>query len=108
MSTADLLILITAVTTAIVTIINAWKGYSDRQVLVTKADNAFFAAQRAEQSGMNSAAVILARTSAQDEKLTQIHEATNGGVQKLRDEVSSLKALLATAVEELRTERAKP
>jgi hypothetical protein len=117
-STTDLIVLVGVVTTSIVTIINAWKGNADRRELSLKADRAGRLADVATSDSAIAVAgiqaAITARSDLQDQKLDEIHEATNGGVQALRDKVviangriDALETLLKTAVAELRAERAK-
>jgi hypothetical protein len=108
LSTADIVLIITVLTTAIVTIIDAWRGEKRGKVRVAEAAAAVSAAA-------DVAAVVTARSDGQDQKLDEIHEATNGGVQALRDKVivaneriDQLEALLKTAVAELRAARVKP
>lgn len=78
MTTPDIILLIGVATTSIVTIISAVASSRGRQEI--KDD-------------------VAKRSSSQDVKLDQIHEATNGGVQKLRDEIVELKKTVKQLLE---------
>ncbi len=121
-SLTNILILIGVVTTSIVTVINAWKGNSDRRILGEKVDdaqtNAAVTAAKVSNTAIAAArdvaALVDKRSNLQDQKLDEIHEATNGGVQALRDKVvvandriDALETLLKTALADLTVERAK-
>lgn len=70
------MLIIGVITTSIVTILNAWKGNIDRKVVQ---------------------ATIAQRSDSQDQKLDEIHEATNGGVQILRDKLAAAVAVADAA-----------
>ncbi len=128
----DLVIMASVITTSVVTIINAFFSARRGKVLSSvseKADAAVTAAELVTTNAASAAknvaalavaaakdvaAVVKARSDSQDQKLDEIHEATNGGVQALRDRVvvgqdriAALEQLLKTALAELQAERAK-
>jgi hypothetical protein len=107
MPVSDMLVLIAALTTAIVTIMNARRGKAVAALAVSTAKDV---AATAVSAAENVAAIVVQQADVQNKKLDEIHEATNGGVQALRDQVKEanarigvLEALLKTAVAEVRS-----
>jgi hydrogenase maturation factor len=123
--TTNLVVIISAIGVVAVNIINAYYSAQRGKRIVAKADLAMHSAERAMKHGHVAAVelrqVLTARADGLDVKLDEIHEATNGGVQALRDEVRRLTEklmvadsrviavddLLRTAVADLKAERAK-
>ena len=112
MTVTDIILIIGVLTTSIVTILNAYRGEQRGKQAVTAAEGV---ATLAVSAAKDVAAVVKARSDVQDQKRDEIHEATNGGVQALRDRVvvgqdriAALEKLLKTALAELQAERAKP
>jgi sensor histidine kinase regulating citrate/malate metabolism len=97
MSTTDLILLMGIATGNIILIINAWQGKVGRREV----------AALAVKTAEDVSAIVTRRSDVHDQKLDEIHEATNGGVQALRDEVRRVTDLLAIAVADLKAERAK-
>lgn len=101
LSLTEILLIIGVVTTSLGTLINTFYAAKRGQAVVASTNLAVSTAAQLT----DVVSVVKTRSDAQDKKLDDIHEATNGGVQALRDKIvvgedriRELEGLLKTAV----------